>query len=74
MRFQCVGWAKRSVPTCPSAYGKDAPGPGQDAPLPASALLPLVAAKFSTTCSWLGNRKRRRAFYPAEETSIECAI
>ena len=34
IKFQCVGWAKRSVPTRRSACGKDARGPPQDAPLP----------------------------------------
>ena len=27
-----------------------------------------------TTHGWLGNRKRRRAFYPAEKANIECAV
>jgi hypothetical protein len=50
-------------------------GTAQNAPLPTSALLPRVAAKFFTIRGLQdGNRKRRRAFYTARETSIEYAV
>ena len=71
LKFQHVRWAKRSVPTRQSSRRQKPRGHGAKC---AFADPTFAAAKFSTTRSWLGNRKRRRAFYAVEEANIECAV
>jgi hypothetical protein len=70
IKFQCVGWAKRSE-ACPRVdrhAGEDTRGYGPRAPSARPCEI------FHERGLRDGNRKRRRAFYTAGETSIEYAV
>src|SRR5215469_5534813 len=75
IRFQCVGWAKRSVPTHQSSCRRRHAWVRQKMRLCPPLRCCGVSPRNSTSRGLRdGNPTRRRAFYTARETSIEYAV